>query len=225
MLKEDALKKIEYYCEKDKSVICPFSNEKCSKVSRSQIGVCSFVHQNKEQIICPKLFLKSDYFSIIFNKLFNSNSFTVLKEVKLNSNFIDFVLVDKNNNNNYCAVEVQTLDTSGNYKWVFGEKVKPFCINWKTTKKTIISQLLEKVPIFSKNGKKLVLVIQDTFFDYCGFSNNEYDQAKDIHVLKLSYHNHEFVSFQFSSYYYNDLLNLFKTDDDIDLDRVIKKYI
>lgn len=31
MLKEDALKKIEYYCEKDKSVICPFSNEKRSK--------------------------------------------------------------------------------------------------------------------------------------------------------------------------------------------------
>ena len=225
MQRQDAIKRIEFYCEKGKDVVCPFSSEKCQKVSRSQLGICSFVHQGKEQIICPNLLLKFDYLSLIASQILNTTSYTVIKEAKINNNFIDFILVDKNNTKNYCGVEVQTLDTSGNYQWVFGEKVKPFCVNWKTTKKTIFSQLLEKVPLFLENNKKLVLTIQDTFFDYCRFPNNEFDLEKDFHVLELAYSNYEFVGFSLHSYDYIDLLSLFRHEESIDLDRIIESYI
>lgn len=225
MLKKDAIKKIEYYCELGKNVICPFSNEKCLKVPRSEIGVCSFIHQNREQIICPNAFLKIDYLSLIANKVLGTNSFSVIKEAKIKNNFIDFILVDDEFSENYCAVEVQALDTTGNYKWVLGEKVKPYCVNWKTTKKTIISQLLEKIPIFNANDKRLILVIQDTFFDYCGFPDNGYDDGKDFHVLTLKFFNDSFNGYAFRSYDFNDLLSLFKNDDKVDLNKYVKSYL
>lgn len=221
MQKIGANKRIESYCEKNGNTTCPFSHEKCIKLSRCDIGVCSFFHKKSDQIICPRLFEQFPFIQYLAMKILKAETIEVHKEVKVGNNYIDYILVNSSDNSDYLGVELQTLDTSGNYKWVFGEKTKPFCINWKTTKKTILSQLICKVRLFEKNKKKLVLVIQDTFFDYLKLKKTEYDSAKNIHILSCSYHDKHFGNPILHSYSFNDLIDSMIEDENIDLNAIV----
>lgn len=223
MQKIDANKRVEFYCQANGNTLCPFSNEKCIKLSRCDMGICSFYHKEADQIICPNLFRQSDFIEFIAKNVLKAETFNVYKEVKVGNNFIDYIIVNSNNGDDYLAVELQSLDTSGNYKWVFGEKTKPFCINWKTTKKTILSQLLCKIRLFENNNKKLVLVIQDTFFDYLKLNKLKYDDSKKLHVLSYSYVDKRFCNPSLFSYSFDDLINCIIEDEKIDLNNIVSK--
>lgn len=223
MQKNDANKRVEFYCRAKENTLCPFSNEKCIKISRCDIGICSFYHKEADQIICPHLFRQSDFIEFIAKNVLKAETYNVYKEVKAGNNFIDYIIVNSNKSDDYLAVELQSLDTSGNYKWVFGEKTKPFCINWKTTKKTILSQLLCKIRLFENNNKKLVLVIQDTFFAYLKLNKLKYDDSKKFHVLSYSYVDKRFCNPLLFSYSFDDLINCIIEDEEIDLNSIVSK--
>lgn len=225
MQRTDVNKQIEFYCEKNANQICPFSLEKCKKIVRSDLGVCSFFHKNSNQIICPNVFSRSSFIELISNKFLHTTNIEIYKEVKIGNNFIDYIIMDKIHPTNIVAIELQALDTSGNYKWVFGAKAKPFCINWKTTKKTILSQLVSKVSIFKKISKKVALVIQNTFFDYLKFKKNKFDETKDFHILTYQYENEGFINPTFYSYEFDELIDALVDNERIDLDDLVSNLI
>src|SRR5690606_12847032 len=78
------------------------------------------------------------------------------------------------------ALELQTMDTTGSV-WYSRQKLindelgiptleagdpKTYGINWKMTAKTILLQMHHKAETLELLGKKLVLVIQDVFYNY-----------------------------------------------------------
>ena len=217
MQKIDAKKKFEYHCEKGVNETCPFSKRKCLKLSKVDIGICAFHHNNEHQIICPNYFLKYNVLEQISSKLLNTEKYKIIQEMKINNNFMDYVLVDSNNLLNYCGVEFQALDTTGNYKWLYGEKVKPFCINWKTTMKTIVPQLFIKGSIFKSHNKKIVLVVQSTFLSYLKISNLRNSLDGDIIICSLNN-----GDLYFYSMFLHDLFSIFDVNN-IDLDEIIRK--
>lgn len=212
------------FCEKDKMIVCPLTSKKCFKLSKSDIGVCALEHNGLKQIICPSLFPKKKIFDLIADKIIKTNNYSIFSEVKLGDNFLDYLMVDKNVGDNYCGIEFQALDTTGNYRWLFGEKVKPFCINWKTTKKTILSQLITKAKIFLDEKKKIVLVIQSSFLRYLNFQNLKQTINGDIIILAFDYVNTKFSNLELHSICFDDLLTAF-TAGSVSLKDVVNKTI
>lgn len=224
MQKKDVLKSIEYYCTKETNNICPFSHEKCKKVGRADLGVCSLYHNGNHQIICPNLFSKINFVKLVAKRIIGTDNVDFLKEFKAGNNFIDYIVVDKNDPSNYFGLEIQALDTSGNYRWLFGNKVKPFCINWKTTKKTIVSQLISKAQIFKKAKKHLVLLIQDTFLNYLEADKYLFSPNKLIHICSLKYDGNKFVYYSFHSLNVTELNSLL-IESEFDLNKaVVEKF-
>lgn len=217
-------KDFDSFCEASKNTVCPFTNKKCFKLSRAKIGICALEHNNMKQIICPSLFPRKDIFDSIANDVIRTKNYTVFSEVKLGDNYLDFLMVDNNDKNNFCGIEFQALDTSGNYRWLFGEKVKPFCINWKTTKKTIMSQLIIKTNMFLKEKRKLVLVVQKTFLDYIHFQNLKNSLDGEVIILAFDYNNNVASNFRFFSVDFADLITSF-SDDQVCLNDIINKTI
>lgn len=218
-------KEIEWHCARENNEVCPFSHVRCQKINRAECGICSVAHSGAMQIICPCLLSSCEFIDFIALNILNCSSVSCFKEVKVGSNFLDYLLVDKNDKTNYCGVELQALDTTGNYRWVFGEKVKPFCINWKTTKKTIVSQIISKERIFNKFQKPLVLVMQDSLFEYIGFKKAKFNKTKSIHVLPVHYEKGEFKLLEINSYKVGDFVNLMTADENIDLDSIIDRLV
>ena len=105
------------------------------------------------------------------------------------------------------------------------EKKKPFCVNWKTTSKTIQSQLLEKISIFRQNRKSLVLVIQDVFFDRLNMKQNKFDPCKDFHILTLKYQNKKLSEGYFYSYSFDEYLSAVLSVENHDLSHLIRTKI
>jgi hypothetical protein len=75
----------------------------------------------------------------------------------------------------YLGLEIQSLDTTGSGGiWnaredLYGGNLQeqyPYGINWKMSAKTILVQMHHKAESFEALGKKLVLVLQQPFFDY-----------------------------------------------------------
>jgi hypothetical protein len=145
--------------------------------------------QYESIITCPKRFYEDN---IIFNDIANmllkkeiqSSKF---KKIKLYSELgtpsphdrqIDFVIgaFDKNDSvMNYVAIEIQATATGStgpivparnDYFGKSGESFKDtynYGTNITMSSKTILEQILHKTPLFQAWGKKLVLVIQDSF--------------------------------------------------------------
>ena len=212
------------FCDKSSNTICPFNKKRCFKLSKAEIGICALEHKNEMQIICPFLFPKQIIFDLIAKEVVKSSNYSVFSEVKLGNNFLDFLMVDNTNQDNYCGIEFQALDTSGNYRWLFGDKVKPFCINWKTTKKTILSQLLVKTNIFRNERRKIVLVVQKTFFDYISFKNSEKSSDGDLIILTFDYSNNVFTNYSFLSVSFDNLLASFFVEQ-VSLKDIVHKTI
>lgn len=218
-------KELEWHCKRGSNTVCPFSHAKCQKINRAEYGICSVAHNGTMQIICPCLLSRCEFINFIASNILNCGSVSCFKEVKVGSNFLDYLLVDKNDETNYCGVELQALDTTGNYKWVFGDKVKPFCINWKTTKKTIISQIISKERIFNKAGRPLVLVLQDSLFKYIGFKKSQFNKTKSIHVLSVHYEKSKIDLIDINSFEVSDFVNLMCGDESVDLDLIVHRLV
>lgn len=217
----DASELFETKCTSSGS--CPFSHGKCLKVKRQINPVCSYYFKGNSQIICPNRFLAYDFLGYISNFFFPGELTQILKEVKLGNNYVDFVIVSKDD---YVAVELQSLDTCGSYLHFDDPKNhKPFCINWKTTAKTIISQLISKVGMFKEHGRKVVLVIQDSFMDYLKnqgiFKTNELNKKDDLLILSLSIKPDSYGVSSFSSLSYGELVQSVFREKPIDIDSLV----
>ena len=218
-------KNVEFYCTREGNTICPFTKTKCIKINRQILGACAFSHLQNETVICPRIFKKINFEEIISKRVLGTDSFLVLKEVKIGNNFIDQIIVDGKDNNNFCGVEIQALDTTGNIESLFGEKYKPFCVNWKTTIKTIQSQLLEKISIFKKNKKSIVLVIQDIFFQRMFSKKYCFDLNKEFHVLVLKYVDKTLSFVDLYSYTLDEYINEILDVNDYPLAKLVQEKI
>ena len=166
MQKKDANNILNIGAIKNTQELCPFTNVKCIKISKTDLGICSYCFKNVDQVICPKFFNKTNFIEKAANIVFSHSNFKVLKEVKYKTNYFDFIVVDANEDSNFFVIELQTLDTCGSYKHFYNKTSKPLSINWKTTEKNLISQIIEKSTILNEYNSKLVVVVQNSLYEY-----------------------------------------------------------
>jgi len=174
-----------------KKQICPFTKKRCYKVRKSEpsisIGTCTvrYGSENVPVIICPnRLLQKRKVFMDCLHLLQlhqPGNDIHVVPEITVPGGSIDYVIASVKNGKvvDFVGVEFQTLDTTGTV-WPQRQKFlkdkgfevaepdmsKSYGMNWKMTAKTILIQLHHKVDTFEHLNKHLVLIIQDSFFDY-----------------------------------------------------------
>lgn len=169
---------------------CCYLDKKCDKTRKSQpeisIGTCTVGYAGNPVIICPHRFLQNRQIFLdavpILEHHKSTNELYIIPEVSLPGGSVDYFLVSAQNNEiqDYLALEIQALDTTGSV-WFSRQKLirdelgipvevpttdKTYGINWKMTAKTILVQMHHKVETLELLGKKLVLAIQDVFFNY-----------------------------------------------------------
>lgn len=169
---------------------CNYSNKKCFKTRKSQpdvsIGTCTVGYGGEPIIICPNRFLQNNQIFLdclhIFTNHQPGNQLHITSEIEVPGGNIDYFLVSvrRNQVQDYVAIEIQALDTTGTI-WPSRQQFirddiglpvesvsesKTYGMNWKMTAKTILMQLHHKVATLELFGKKLVLVIQDRFYSY-----------------------------------------------------------
>jgi len=174
-----------------KKQICPYTKKRCYKVRKSEpsisIGTCTVRYgtENVPVIICPnRLLQKRKVFMDCLHLLQlhqPGNDIHVVPEITVPGGSIDYIIASVKNGKvvDFVGVEFQTLDTTGTV-WPQRQKflkdkgfevaepdmTKSYGMNWKMTAKTILIQLHHKVDTFEHLNKHLVLIIQDSFFDY-----------------------------------------------------------
>ncbi|GBU29037.1 hypothetical protein R84B8_02599 [Treponema sp. R8-4-B8] len=171
--------------------LCPFVNKRCYKVRKSQpeisIGTCSVLYStdNKPIIICPNRLLQNRKVFLDCVHLLQlhqpGNDIHIVPELSVPGGSVDYVIASVRNNKvkDFVGIEFQTLDTTGtvwperqNFLFDLGivveniESDKTYGMNWKMTAKTILVQLHHKISTFEYLQKHLVLIIQDSFFEY-----------------------------------------------------------
>lgn len=169
---------------------CPFLRRRCTKARKSDpsitIGTCIVGNRGSPVAICPHRFREGgtifvDAIGLLRNHK-PSNDIHVVPEIAIPGGTIDYfvVSVDGTRIVDYLALEIQTLDTTGTV-WPARQKLirdllnspeeldqddRSYSMNWKMTAKTILMQMHHKAETLELLHKKLVLVVQDVFFDY-----------------------------------------------------------
>jgi hypothetical protein len=169
---------------------CWYLEGRCDKNRKSEpdltIGTCTVGYMGKPTIICPHRFLQERQVFIDAIHLLEQhqpgNQLHVIPEIEVPGGSIDYIVasVYRGEIKDYLGLEIQALDTTGTV-WparqallseltgasVPGSKSSiSYGINWKMSAKTILIQMHHKVETFERLGKKLILAIQDIFFDY-----------------------------------------------------------
>ncbi len=105
------------------------------------------------------------------------DTFYIVPEVTIPGGSIDYFLVGLKEETiiDFVGLEIQALDTTGSggiwqaredlLNAQLGDSYK-YGINWKMSAKTILIQLHHKAETFELLGKKLVLILQEQFFNY-----------------------------------------------------------
>ena len=183
MQKKDVNNSLNIGAVKGEKEICPYNNKRCIKISKTEKGICSFCFKGEDQIICPNYFKESDFIRKAANICFDHSNYRIIKELKYLNNFFDYVVVNADNSKEFFVIELQSLDTCGSYKFLFNESKKPFTINWKTTEKNLISQIIEKTSILKKYGARIVVVLQNTLFDYLNLCETSGEKEEVIFLI------------------------------------------
>lgn len=169
---------------------CPFLGRRCIKTRKSDptitIGTCTVGYSHIPIAICPHRFLQDGkIFYDVIPLLANhqpGNDIYVVPEISVPGGDIDFFVLSMGGQNvaDYLGLEIQTLDTTGTV-WPARQKLirdllehqeelaeddRSYGMNWKMTAKTILMQIHHKAETLELLKKKLVLVIQDAFYDY-----------------------------------------------------------
>jgi len=162
---------------------CPFLGRTCLKQRKSTpeqtIGACIVGYQGKPLIICPKRFLENHQIFLDSIRLLTAGDaqFLIVPEVTMPGGNVDYFLVAMCGEQivDYLGLEIQSLDTTGSggiwqaredlYDGNLRAKYR-YGINWKMSAKTILIQMHHKAEAFEALGKKLILVLQQPFFDY-----------------------------------------------------------
>jgi hypothetical protein len=189
------------------SSYCQYLGKKCDKTRKSQpevsIGTCTVGYMGNPVIICPRQFLQRRQVFLDTIHLLDShspgNQLHVIPEMAIPGGSVDYfvVSVQRGDIKDYLALEIQAMDTTGSV-WPSRQKVindeiglsvegverdKGYAINWKMSAKTILIQMHHKVKTLELLGKKLVLVIQDVFFNYITeeFATSSLQKAETAH--------------------------------------------
>lgn len=183
---------------------CSYLNKTCIKTRKSDpdisIGTCTVGYQGIPTIICPHRFLQRRQIFLdaihLLKRHDPGNQLHVVPEVQVPGGNIDYFVVSTHRSEvrDYLAIEIQALDTTGTV-WPSRQQVidkllevpaelpkaNSYGMNWKMTAKTILVQLHHKVTTLELLNKKMILIIQDVFFDYMveHFSTASLHDAED----------------------------------------------
>jgi hypothetical protein len=148
-----------------------------SKASQT-IGSCIVGCQDQPLIICPHRFLTGNQiFHDAIPLLVAGLEYAVLSEIAMPGGSVDYFLIgmDTGTVKDYSGIEIQSLDTTDSGAiWQARDDALQgamldsygYGINWKMSAKTILMQLHHKALAFEALHKKLILVLQQTFFEY-----------------------------------------------------------
>jgi len=169
---------------------CTYLARRCTKTRKSNptitIGTCTVGHSGVPMVICPDRFLQGgrifrDAVPLLQHHE-QGNAIHVVSEIAVPGGIIDYFVVSVAGTQvvDYLGLEIQTLDTTGTV-WPARQKLirdlledsddlakddRSYNMNWKMTAKTILMQIHHKAETLELHNKKLVLVIQDVFYDY-----------------------------------------------------------
>jgi len=172
---------------------CRYLDKKCDKIRKSRpdlsIGTCIVGFKGCPTIICPHRFLQRrqifiDALHLLKNHV-PGNQLHVVPEIEVPGGSVDYFVASTSRDGvkDYVAVEIQTLDTTGTV-WpsrqqfvsdILGipvvegslpESGRSYGMNWKMTAKTILVQIHHKLETLELLNKKMVLVLQDVFYEY-----------------------------------------------------------
>ena len=228
--------------------LCPFTGEKCSKLSRLinyPMGVCStWWPDNNPIAICPKRFLQNNTLFIkVAEHVFGStNNILLFKEVKLKRiGTFDFVLVKHKPISDiiedFCVVEFQTCSTTGTGKLVkaiedymngqdITENSYAFGMNTYNDIKLSFIQMLNKGQVFEIWNKKIVWAVQKYLYDNMveRFSLRDMQfNGKDANIFlicNIDYICSEKYNIVFDSIYSSTIENLMKAFKSSELPKV-----
>ncbi len=173
--------------------LCPFNNRvpNCTKdKAKDPLGVCSVFDGDKTAITCPVRFRESWLIADAAAKFFfpPGANWTSLTEVRLpdkngkSAGNIDVVLVSYDamgHITDFGAVEVQAVYISGNVRNAFNfytqDPAKNFSLTWEgdnyprpdylsSSRKRLAPQLIYKGGILNQWGKKMAVVVDQSFF-------------------------------------------------------------
>jgi hypothetical protein len=163
---------------------CPFWGEPCIKETRlngHRLGVCSVVVGKEYVVTCPKRYGKDILREIAYNNFKPNTNVLVFKEVEIvkvgNSGLkSDYLLVDKNNFENFVAVEIVTVDTTNTGELVraFRDAIQKgyyarkynFGINWANVVKRTLPQLVKKGAQLASWNKRIYVVLQKSLLNH-----------------------------------------------------------
>lgn len=200
---------------------CPYLARKCLKIRKSDpetsIGTCSVLYGENGGIIliCPfRLLERKQIFFDALHLLTHhepGNELHVVPEISLPGGSVDYFLVSVAGSSikDFAGIELQTMDTTGTVwpeRQRFLKKAdvkvsdsdtrsdKGFGMNWKTTAKTTLIQLLHKVDTFQQINRHLALVIQDTFLGYLR-SQFKFDRINKVSISDpMHFHSYQVTS-------------------------------
>ncbi len=171
---------------------CRYLGKKCDKIRKSQpnlsIGTCIVGFKGRPIIICPHRFLQRrqifiDALHLLKNHV-PGNQLHVVPEIAVPGGNVDYFVASTGRDGvkDYVAVEIQTLDTTGTVwpsrqQFIGGilgmpvegpspENGRSYGMNWKMTAKTVLVQIHHKLETLELLNKKMVLVLQDVFYEY-----------------------------------------------------------
>ncbi len=161
---------------------CPFLRKKCLKPRKSEpsqtIGSCTIGYQGRPLVICPYRFLQNNQIFLDVVRLLQPRlEYYIVPEISMPGGNIDYFLIGQRDGKilDFVGIEIQSLDTTGSGGiWkARGDLTQgqlqasyKYGINWKMSAKTILIQMHHKAGSFEALDKKLVLMVQSSFFEY-----------------------------------------------------------
>ena len=161
---------------------CPFLKRKCLKPRKSDpsrsIGSCTVGYQEGPLVICPYRFLQNNQIFLDAVRLLKPKlEYYIVPEITMPGGNIDYFLVGQKDGEilDFLGIEIQSLDTTGSGGiWKARQDLTrgqlqasyAYEINWKMSAKTILIQMHHKSGAFEALDKKLLLIVQKSFFDY-----------------------------------------------------------
>lgn len=191
-----------------KARLCPYNNvsANCTKdKAQNPLGVCSIYDGDSIAITCPVRFrqdwlIAADAASYFFEE---DTKWTTLSEIRLNdangktAGNIDLVLVSYDNNGkvlDFGAVEIQAVYISGNIRQPFEKYMENMSpdFSWdvgynypkadylSSSRKRLVPQLMFKGGILNAWGKKIAVILHESFFDTLPELPQTHKESSDI---------------------------------------------